>query len=99
MSSAEDEPGHAYHLFVCRSSERDRIRAALNEAGIGNAVYYTTPLHLQPALSYLGYSPGSLPVTEQLARENFSVPLWAGIDSATQERVVSVVQAAAQVAS
>jgi dTDP-4-amino-4,6-dideoxygalactose transaminase len=95
----EDEPGHAYHLFVCRSPERDRIRAALNEAGIGNAVYYTTPLHLQPALAYLGYAPGSLPVTEQLGRENFSVPLWAGIDAGAQERVVSVVQAAAPVAS
>jgi dTDP-4-amino-4,6-dideoxygalactose transaminase len=95
----EDEPGHAYHLFVCRSTERDRIRAALKEAGIGNAVYYTTPLHLQPALAYLGWSAGSLPVTEQLARENFSVPLWAGIDADTQERVVSVVQAAAPVAS
>jgi len=95
----EDEPGHAYHLFVCRSPERDRIRAALNDAGIGNAEYYTTPLHLQPALAYLGYAAGSLPVTEQLGRENFSVPLWAGIDAATQERVVSVVQAAAPVAS
>jgi dTDP-3-amino-3,4,6-trideoxy-alpha-D-glucose transaminase len=95
----EDEPGHAYHLFVCRSPERDRIRAALKEAQIGSAVYYTTPLHLQPALSYLGYSAGSLPVTEQLARDNFSVPLWAGIDAATQERVASVVQAAAPVAS
>jgi dTDP-3-amino-3,4,6-trideoxy-alpha-D-glucose transaminase len=95
----EDEPGHAYHLFVCRSTERDRIGAALKEAGIGNAVYYTTPLHLQPALAYLGWSAGSLPVTEQLARENFSVPLWAGIDADTQERVVSVVQAAAPVAS
>jgi dTDP-3-amino-3,4,6-trideoxy-alpha-D-glucose transaminase len=95
----EDEPGHAYHLFVCRSPERDRIRAALKDAGIGSAVYYTTPLHRQPALRYLGYVPGSLPVTEQLARENFSVPLWAGIDAAAQERVVSVVQAAAPVAS
>ena len=95
----EDEPGHAYHLFVCRSSERDRIRAALNDAAISSAVYYVTPLHLQPALAYLGYAPGSLPVTEQLARENFSVPLWAGIDAQTQERVVSVVQAAAPVAS
>jgi dTDP-4-amino-4,6-dideoxygalactose transaminase len=95
----EDEPGHAYHLFVCRSAERDRIRAALKEAGIASAVYYTTPLHLQPALSHLGYSAGSLPVTEQLGRENFSVPLWAGIDADTQERVVSVVQAAAPVAS
>jgi dTDP-4-amino-4,6-dideoxygalactose transaminase len=95
----EDEPGHAYHLLVCRSAERDRIREALKEAGIGSAVYYTTPLHLQPALAYLGYSAGSFPVTEQLGRENFSVPLWAGIDAGTQERVVSVVQAAAPVAS
>ena len=95
----EDEPGHAYHLFVCRSPERDRIRAALKDAGIGSAVYYTTPLHRQQAMRYLGYVPGSLPVTEQLARENFSVPLWAGIDAAAQERVVSVVQAAAPVAS
>jgi dTDP-4-amino-4,6-dideoxygalactose transaminase len=95
----EDEPGHAYHLFVCRSPERDRIRSALDEARIGSAVYYVTPLHLQPALSYLGYRPGALPVTEQLARENFSVPLWAGIDAEAQERVVSVVQTAAPVAS
>src|SRR5205823_1969544 len=84
----EDEPGHAYHLFVCRSPERDSIRAGLKEAGMGSAVYYATPLHLQPALGYLGWSAGSLPVTEQLARENFSVPLWAGVDAETQDRVV-----------
>jgi dTDP-4-amino-4,6-dideoxygalactose transaminase len=95
----EDEPGHVYHLFVCRSLERDRIRAALKEAGIGSAVYYTTPLHLQPALAYLGYGRGALPVTEQLAQENFSVPIWAGIDATTQEQVVSAVQASAPVAS
>ena len=95
----EDETGHVYHLFVCRSPERDRIRAALKEAAIGSAVYYTTPLHLQNAFSDLGYGHGSLPVTEQLALDNFSVPLWAGIDADAQERVVSVVQAAAPVAS
>jgi dTDP-4-amino-4,6-dideoxygalactose transaminase len=95
----EDETGHVYHLFVCRSPERDRIRAALKEAAIGSAVYYTTPLHLQNAFSDLGYGHGSLPVTEQLALDNFSVPLWAGIDADAQERVVSVVQAVAPVAS
>ena len=95
----EDQPGHAYHLFVCRSTDRDRLRAALKEAGIGTASYYTTPLHLQPALAYLGYTPGSLPVTEQLATDNFSVPLWAGIDADTQERVVSVIRSAAPVPS
>jgi dTDP-3-amino-3,4,6-trideoxy-alpha-D-glucose transaminase len=95
----EDEPGHVYHLFVCRSAERERIRAALQQENVGSAVYYSTPLHLQPALGYLGYRPGSLPMTEQVARENFSIPLWAGIDAEAQERVVSIVQAAAPVAS
>jgi dTDP-4-amino-4,6-dideoxygalactose transaminase len=92
-----DEPGHVYHLFVCRSPDRDRIRAALQEADIGTGVYYATPLHLQPALDFLGWEEGSLPNTEQLARENFSVPLWAGLDAAVQERVVEVVREAAPV--
>ena len=94
-----DEPGHVYHLVVCRSPERDRIRAALTEAGIGNAQYYLPPLHLQPALRYLGYEAGSLPGTERAAAENFSVPLWAGITLEQQERVVDVVRAAVGVAS
>jgi len=89
-----DEPGHIYHLFVCRSPERDAIRAALTEAGIASAVYYTTPLHLQPALRFLGNEPGSLPNTERIAEENFSVPLWPGMPVAAQERVVEVVRSA-----
>lgn len=88
-----DEPGHVYHLFVCRSPERDRIRAALAEAGIASAAYYTTPLHLQPSLRHLGYEPGALPATEQAAAENFSVPLWPGIPAEAQERVVATVRA------
>ncbi len=90
----EDEPGHVYHLFVCRSRERDRIREALRDAEIASAVYYTTPLHLQPALRFLGYPSGSLRETERAARENFSLPLWPGIDAAVQERVVDVVRSA-----
>jgi dTDP-4-amino-4,6-dideoxygalactose transaminase len=86
-----------YHLFVCRSPERDRITAALKEAGVGTATYYVVPLHLQPALRFLGYEPGSLPETEKAAQENFSLPLWAGIDAATQERVVDAVRAAAPI--
>ncbi len=94
-----DEPSHIYHLFVCRSPERDRVRAALTEAGIASAVYYTTPLHLQPAMHFLGYEPGSLPVTEEVARDNFSVPLWPGIPPEAQERVVETVRSALAVAT
>ena len=90
----EDEQGHVYHLFVCRSPERDRIREALDEAEIASAVYYTTPLHLQPAMRFLGWHAGSLPETERAARENFSVPLWPGIPTDVQERVVETVRSA-----
>jgi len=88
----DDDPGHVYHLFVCRSEGRDRIVEALKAQGIGTAVYYQPPLHLQPALAYLGWEPGSLPETERAARENFSVPLWAGITAEQQERVVAAVR-------
>jgi dTDP-4-amino-4,6-dideoxygalactose transaminase len=90
----DDQPGHVYHLFVSRSEQRDEIRAALTAASIGSADYYLPPLHLQPALRYLGYREGDLPETERAARENFSVPLWAGISEEQQARVVETVRAA-----
>jgi dTDP-4-amino-4,6-dideoxygalactose transaminase len=92
-----DERGHVYHLFVSRSPQRDEIRAALSEAQIGNAEYYLPPLHLQPAMRFLGYSEGDLPETERAASDNFSVPLWAGITTDQQERVVDTVRTALRV--
>jgi dTDP-4-amino-4,6-dideoxygalactose transaminase len=94
VETPPDEPGHVYHLFVCRSPERDRIAAALKADGIGTNVYYLPPLHLQPALRYLGWSEGDLPETERAAAENFSLPLWAGISAEQQERVAAVVRGA-----
>ncbi len=89
-----DEAAHVYHMYVVRTPDRERIAAALHEAGISSASYYVTPLHLQPALSYLGYEPGALPVTEQAARDNLALPLWAGITPEVQERVAETVRAA-----
>jgi dTDP-4-amino-4,6-dideoxygalactose transaminase len=89
-----DEPGHVYHQFCVRSPERDAISAALTEAQIGHAVYYSPPLHLQPALRYLGYAEGAFPVTEQAARENLCLPLWAGITEEQQAEVAAVVRRA-----
>ncbi len=87
-----DEPGHVYHMFVVRSSRRADIAAALGEAGIACASYYTTPLHLQPAMSYLRVAQGSLPETERAAAENLALPMWGGITLEQQERVVEAVR-------
>jgi dTDP-4-amino-4,6-dideoxygalactose transaminase len=92
-----DEQGHVYHMFVVRTTERQRITEALKEAGIACAAYYTTPLHLQPALAHLGWRAGSLPETERAAAENLALPLWGGITSDVQEQVVETVLAAVAV--
>jgi dTDP-4-amino-4,6-dideoxygalactose transaminase len=92
-----NEPGHVYHMYVVRSPERDRLREALAAAEIGNASYYVTPLHLQPALRYLGVKEGSLPETEKAAAENLALPMWAGIPAEVQEQVVAVIREAAAV--
>jgi len=92
-----DEPGHVYHMYVVRSPERERIAAGLEQAGISCAAYYVTPLHLQPAMRYLGYEPGSLPETERASAENLALPLWGGIGPEVQEQVVQTVLAAAGV--
>jgi dTDP-4-amino-4,6-dideoxygalactose transaminase len=94
VETPADEPGHVYHMYVVRSSQRDELRAALTQAGIASASYYVTPLHLQPALRYLGYEEGSLPETERAAAENLALPMWGGIGAEAQERVVETVRAA-----
>ncbi|HEY2326504.1 MAG TPA: DegT/DnrJ/EryC1/StrS family aminotransferase [Gaiellaceae bacterium] len=92
----QDEPGHVYHMYAVRSEERDRLSAALADAEIGHAAFYTTPLHLQPALRYLGYSEGDFPETEKAARENLCLPLWGGISEEQQDEVASVLRRASQ---
>jgi dTDP-4-amino-4,6-dideoxygalactose transaminase len=89
-----DQPGHVFHMYVVRSTQRAEIAAALGEAGVACASYYTTPLHLQPALRYLGMEEGSLPETERAAAENLALPMWGGISREQQERVVETVRSA-----
>jgi dTDP-4-amino-4,6-dideoxygalactose transaminase len=81
-------------MYCVRSPERDRLAEALRVADIGFSVYYRPPLHLQPALRYLGYSEGDLPETEKASRENLCLPLWAGITEEQQDEVVSVLKRA-----
>ncbi len=67
---------HVYHLYVVQTPRRDKLAARLNARGIGTAIQYPTPIHLQPAYANLGYRAGDLPVSERLAREILSLPLY-----------------------
>lgn len=66
---------HIYHLYVARVKERDKVQNFLKENEIFTGVHYSTPIHLQPACSFLGYNIGDFPVSEKLMREIFSLPM------------------------
>jgi dTDP-4-amino-4,6-dideoxygalactose transaminase len=75
---------HVYHQYVIRTAERDRVQASLAERGIGTGVHYPIPVHLQPACADLGYGRGALPVTERLAEEILSLPMYPEL---TEEQI------------
>jgi dTDP-4-amino-4,6-dideoxygalactose transaminase len=68
---------HVYHLYVIRTPQREAMRQYLNEHGVGTGIHYPVPNHLQNTLKHLGYEPGSLPVTESVAGEILSLPMYA----------------------
>jgi dTDP-4-amino-4,6-dideoxygalactose transaminase len=89
---------HAWHLYVVRTPERDHLLASLRESGIGAGIHYPVPLHLQPAYASLGYAPGSLPVTEEVADTCLSLPIYPEMTEQQQDTVVECVRAHAAVA-
>ena len=77
-----------HHLMVVAVPERDRVLADLHDGGIGAAVHYPTPVHLQPAWRHLGLTPAALPRAEALAGSVLSLPLYTSMTSGQVERCV-----------
>ena len=82
----------AWHLYTVRHPRRDELKAFLDENGIGNAVHYPLPLHLQKAYAHLGHQPGDFPVAEKAAREVLSLPMFPELTDAQIQRVAEVVK-------
>ena len=82
-----------YHLYVVRVQQRDEVQRHLSELNIGTGLHYPVPLHIQKAYEHLGYSQGDFPVTEQLARELLSLPMFPHIQKDQQARVVEALAA------
>lgn len=83
-----------YHVYTIRSPRRDEIAAALEAEGIGHAIHYRVPCHLQVALQDLGYTEGSLPETEAAANEVLSLPMYPELTNDQIDYVCEVVTTA-----
>jgi dTDP-4-amino-4,6-dideoxygalactose transaminase len=88
-------PSHiesAWHLYTVRHACRDGLKKFLDDHGIGNAVHYPLPLHLQKCYAHLGYKAGDFPVAEKAAQECLSLPMFAELTDAQLMRVAEVVK-------
>ncbi len=79
---------HVYHVYAIRVEERDEVTRFLKERAIQCAVHYPVPIHLQKAYQDLGYKTGSLPISEQIAREFISLPMFPELTEAQISMVV-----------
>jgi dTDP-4-amino-4,6-dideoxygalactose transaminase len=77
-----------YHLYVVRVGDREGLQKHLAEAKIGTGIHYPVPLHLQKAYAGLGYGRGDFPVTEKIAPEIVSLPMFPQLSAEQRERVV-----------
>jgi len=77
-----------YHLYVIRLQDREALQAHLAEMGIGTGIHYPIPLHLQKAYQHLGYKQGDFPVTEKVANEIVSLPMFPQL-TAEQQKLVA----------
>ncbi len=94
LPTPDPEDGkQVFHLCVVELDDRDRVLAQLREDGIGAAVHYPTPVHLQPAWTHLG-EPGAFPAAERLAQRALTLPVFPGMTRAEVERVATGLRSA-----
>ena len=82
---------HVFHVYALRSPERDRLQQALQSNGVQTGIHYPFPVHLLEAWSDLGYPKGSFPVSEQIAAEELSLPMYAEMPAEAVEQVAAAV--------
>ena len=89
---------HVYHVYTLRTRARDRYLDALKAHGIGAAIHYPVPVHLQPAHADLGHGPGDFPHAERAASEVLSLPMFPELTDAQVEVIATAVRSVAAAA-
>ena len=91
LPSEADYAKSAWHLFVVRHPQRDELKRHLESHGIGCALHYPLPLHLQECYANLGHKAGDFPVAEKAARECLSLPIYPELTDAQIQRVATTI--------
>jgi len=81
-----------FNQYTLRADRRDALQEHLKARGVGNAIYYPLPLHLQPCFAYLNYREGSCPESERAAREVISIPIYPELTQAQLDEVVGAIR-------
>jgi aminotransferase EvaB len=92
LPSTRSNCAHQFYVYTVRTSRRDGLNAYLRENGIEGRIHYPVPIHLMRGYQFLGYREGDLPVTERLAREILSFPLYPGMSMEDMDRVIRCVR-------
>ncbi|NOS91143.1 MAG: DegT/DnrJ/EryC1/StrS family aminotransferase [Cyclobacteriaceae bacterium] len=92
-SMGDENHRPVFHLYVIQTAYRDRLKNYLADQGIGTAIHYPTPIHLQDTYRDLGYKEGSLPIAERLSKTVLSLPVWPELQPSEIERVTQAIRA------
>jgi dTDP-4-amino-4,6-dideoxygalactose transaminase len=83
---------HVYHIYAVRHAQRDELNKHLQDAGVGTNMHYPIPIHLQEPFREFGYHAGDLPVTEEVASTELSLPMFAELTDPQVRRVAEAVR-------
>ena len=92
LPAVRPQRSHQYYLYTIRTERRDGLMAYLSAQGIETKVNYPDPIHLMLGYRFLGYAPGSLPVTERLAATILSLPMYPELPEEHAAEVVAAIR-------
>lgn len=84
---------HVYHVFAIQCEQRDALQAFLSEKGVKTLCHYPIPPHLQECYSYLGHKEGDFPISEHIAKQELSLPIYVGMPMEEVSQVIEAVNA------
>lgn len=92
LPTTQPDRDHIFHLFVIRTNHRDKLKLFLEEKGISCGIHYPIPIHLQPAYQNLGYKVGDFEVSEKIAGQMLSLPMFPGLAKEEVEYIAAQIK-------